>query len=182
MVNRQTPAKEKIVAALEELLQKKQLEDIYVSDIVARSGVARKTFYRHFDDKYAAVNAYFAQFYSDTFERIVSGDEWEDALYNYLSVCEEKRDILLHAYNGLEYNGLRKFDIEMTAQTYIKYLEQNHVDISTPEMRFAIRIAAAGGTDMVLDWICGGMKESKEELVALLRRTLPPDISNNLFK
>ena len=49
-------------------------------------------------------------------------------------------------------------------------------DIDTGEMRFAVEIASRGGTDMVIEWLIGGMKEEKTTLIALLKRTLPQDI------
>lgn len=87
---RMTSAKMKILQALEELLNHHNLDVIYVSDIIRLAAASRKTFYRHFQDKYNLVNFYFFAFYHDTFEQIVSGDEWEDALYRYLTICEEK--------------------------------------------------------------------------------------------
>jgi hypothetical protein len=43
-------------------------------------------------------------------------------------------------------------------------------------MRFAIDIAARGGTDMVIEWLLNGMKMEKSKLVCLLKQTLPNDI------
>lgn len=174
-----TPAKRKIIHALEELLMQHDLDDIYVSDIVRLSEVSRKTFYRHFQDKYELVNFYFLDFYSNTFEKIVEGEKWEEALYNYLCICEEKALVLIHAYSSRDTNCLRKYDIDMTEKTYQKYLLLKSVNINTKEMSFAIRIAASGGTDMIIEWIKSGMKENKTTLVELIKRTLPQDILQN---
>lgn len=43
-------------------------------------------------------------------------------------------------------------------------------------MHFAIDIASRGGTDMVIEWLLGGMKMEKQKLVSLLQQTLPKDI------
>lgn len=48
-------------------------------------------------------------------------------------------------------------------------------DIQSVEMRFAAEIAARGGTDMVIEWLRGGMKEDKRQLLRLIKRTLPGD-------
>ncbi len=176
-----TKAKLKMLHSLEELLYRKSLEEISVIDIVEKAGVARKTFYRHFQDKYEALNFYFFLFYQESFEKINEGEDWEAALYNYLCVCEEKAKVLLHAYAGIEYGGLLCYDVEMTEKTYQKYLLQKGVDIDTKEMKFAIRIAAYGGTEMIIEWIRSGMPEDKKTLVDLIKRTLPKDIYENLF-
>ncbi|MCD8008221.1 MAG: TetR/AcrR family transcriptional regulator [Clostridiales bacterium] len=147
-----------------------------MSDIVRLSGVARKTFYRHFRDKYDLVNLYFLNFYAQSFDKIAEGEKWEDALCTYLTICEEKAAVLIHAYSSADANCLEKYDIELTEKTYRKYLLLKNADVDTKEMAFAIKIAAAGGTAMVIEWIRGGMKEDKAELVVLIKRTLPQDI------
>lgn len=171
-----TPAKQKIISALEELLNYKDLDDIYISDIVRSANISRKTFYRHYQDKYDLVNAYFFEFFQNTFERITYGDEWDEALLRYLAICEEKALILSHAYSSRDANSLRKFDIEMTEKTYSKYLEMKGADVHSDEMGFAIRIASCGGTEMIIDWLLSGMKKDKRVLVGLIKRTLPQDV------
>ncbi len=177
-----TKAKLNILRALEALLYKRSLEEITVSDIVKLSGVARKTFYRHFQDKFDALNVYFYMFYQESFEKINEGESWEDALFTYLSVCEEKAAVLLHAYSGNDYAGLQNYDIDMTEKTYQKYLLERGADIESKEMQFAVRIAASGGASMIIEWIRSGMKEDKRVLVGLIKRTLPMDIYINLFE
>ncbi len=89
---------------------------------------------------------------------------------------ECKSDILRHAYSSRDANCLHQYDIDLTRGTYEKYLLAKGADIETGEMRFAVEIASRGGTDMVIDWLIGGMKEEKTTLIALLKRTLPQDI------
>ena len=170
------PAKERILRALEELLQCGQLDDIHVSDLIRLAGVSRKTFYRHFQDKYDLVNCYFRRFYQDTFEQVTAGAQWDEALYRYLMICGEKAEVLRHAYSSHDANCLRKYDIEMTEKTYRNYLTLKGADVGAREMDFAVRIASCGGTDMVIGWLMSGMREEKEVIVSLIKRTLPGDI------
>lgn len=176
-----TPAKQKIMEALEKLLQTSSLDDIYVSDIIREAKVARKTFYRHYQDKYDLTSSYFEEYFQTTFEKIISGRDWEEALLMYLTICEEKAAILVHAYDSKDTNGLHKADVDMTASTYSKYLKMKGADVSSADMKFAIRIASCGGTDMILEWLIGGMSMEKSELVCHLKATLPQDILKFLY-
>jgi AcrR family transcriptional regulator len=162
--------------SLEKLLMKKSLDDIQVSEIVAGTSLSRKTFYRHFKDKYDLANWYFAQFYEASFGRISDGFNWEEALLRYLDIYEEKYSVLKNAYASRDINGLRGFDIAVTRKTYEKYLRIKVAEISSEIMQFAIDIASRGGTDMVIEWLLGGMKMEKRKLVWLLKETLPKDI------
>src|SRR4051812_36185904 len=50
-----------ILDALEELLAERTLHELNIEDILGRAGVARATFYLHFDTKYSAAAALFDQ-------------------------------------------------------------------------------------------------------------------------
>lgn len=169
-------SKEIFAEALEKLLTKKNLDDIQVSEIVKGTTLSRKTFYRHYKDKYDLASWYFAQFYEASFGQITDGISWEDALLRYLHLYEEKSCILKNAYASSDINGLRSYDISITRKTYEKYLILKGADIESEVMQFAIDIASRGGTDMVIEWLIGGMKMDKHKLVLLLKRTLPNDI------
>jgi AcrR family transcriptional regulator len=162
---------------LEDLLISKDLDSICVSEIVKKSGVCRKTFYRHFQDKFDLADYYFSQFFEETFGQITSGEDWESALLCYLEICAQKADILCHAYSSMDINGLKNYDIQITRKTYEKYLLAQGADINTPEMRFAIEIASRGSTEMVINWLINGMNEDKVQLMMLIKRTLPMDIA-----
>lgn len=180
--NKKQQTKMKFADALECLLRKKNLDDIQVSEITALAGVSRKTFYRHFTDKYELAEWYFRQFFDNSFGMITQGEDWDRAMVNYLDFCASKADVLCHAYSSNDRNGLRECDILITRKTYEKYLKKQGAMTSEPEMQFAIEIAARGGTDMVIQWLLGGMKEDKKYLMKMVKRTLPMDILEYLQK
>lgn len=169
-------SKEILAKSMEKLLLKKKLDDIQVSEIVRGTSLSRKTFYRHFIDKYDLANWYFAQFYEASFGRITDDLTWEDALLFYLDIFQDKYSILKHAYASRDINNLRDYDIAITKKTYEKYLTVKGADIHSERMRFAIDIASRGGTDMIIEWLLSGMKMEKAKLVYLLKQTLPNDI------
>ncbi len=168
--------KEKLAESLENLLQKKNLDDIQVGDIAAGALLSRKTFYRHFKDKYDLASWYFSQFYESSFGRITDDLDWEDALLAYLDTYQKKSGILKNAYASRDVNSLRSYDIAVTRKTYEKFLADKGADIHSEIMAFAINIAARGGTDIVIEWLLTGMRMEKGQLVYFLKRTLPKDI------
>lgn len=173
-------SKKLLADSLEKLLMKKNLDDIQVSEIVSGASLSRKTFYRHFKDKYDLANWYFADFYESSFGRITEGLTWEEALLRYLDIYQEKCNVLKNAYASRDVNGLRGYDIAITRKTYQKYLRIKGADINSEIMQFAIDIASRGGTDMVIEWLLNGMKTEKSKLVWLLKHTLPNDILQHI--
>ena len=51
----------RLARAMEELMHTRTLESITVTELCARCGVTRQTFYRNFLDKYDLVNWYFGK-------------------------------------------------------------------------------------------------------------------------
>lgn len=172
--------KDKFAESLEKILVQKNLDEIQVSEIVSGTSLSRKTFYRHFRDKYDLSSWYFSQFFEDSFGRITDNLEWDEGLLRYLDIYQGKYNILKNAYASRDVNGLRDYDIQVTRKTYEKYLTTRGIDVTSEKMQFAIDIASRGGTDMVIEWLLNGMKMDKKRLVDLLKETLPKEILKHI--
>ena len=85
-----TDIRKKLSEAMEYLLSRKNLDDIPVSEIAKMAGVSRRTFYRHFCDKYELVNWYYDEFYEESFGSIVLGAGLEEALTQCLKIYRQK--------------------------------------------------------------------------------------------
>ncbi len=168
--------KQMFADSLESLLKQKNLDDIQVSEIVEGTFLSRKTFYRHFQDKYDLAAWYFSQLFEASFGCITSGQDWREALLKYLDLYEDRAGVLINAYKSRDINGLRNIDISYTRRTYENYLILKGADLGSEAMQFAIEIASRGGTDMVIEWLLGGRKMDKVKLVDYLKQTLPYDI------
>ena len=62
-----------LAKAMEECMRTQSVENITVTEIVRRCGVARQTFYRNFLDKYDLINWYFGKLLDRSFEHMGSG-------------------------------------------------------------------------------------------------------------
>lgn len=172
--------KSRYAASLEQLLMYKKLDAIHVSEIVAGSGFSRKTFYRHFKDKYDLSNWYLACIFQESFGLLNNHLTWEEALTKYLEQYQEKYTVLKNAYDSQDVNGLRNADIALTKKTYEQYLKGKGIEVQKESVEFAIEIASRGGTDMVIQWLCSGMKMDKKKLVQLIKNTLPQEILQHI--
>ena len=63
----------RLARAMEELMRERALENVTVTELCARCGVTRQTFYRNFLDKYDLVNWYFGKLLERSFEHMGSG-------------------------------------------------------------------------------------------------------------
>ena len=149
-------SRKKLSESIEYLLSRKSLDDIPVSEIVKMAGVSRRTFYRHFCDKYELVNWYYDEFYEESFGSIVLGAGLEEALTQCLKIYRQKRSVLKHVYET--------------------FLKQRGADIRSEIMWFSIEIAVRGGSDMVIQWMLGNIDLPAEKMARLICETLPEEI------
>jgi AcrR family transcriptional regulator len=87
------PARERILETAYGLFAKRGVRDVGIDEIIARSGVAKATFYRHFPSKEALVLAYMERWYQarhDAIEEAIAhAHNPDDALLAAFTVLDE---------------------------------------------------------------------------------------------
>ena len=78
-------SREWIQGALVELMKKKEYESITIKDITDKAGVARLTFYRHYQSKEEVLEDYFAQQFSRYLETFQNSNDQQ--MIDALSLC-----------------------------------------------------------------------------------------------
>lgn len=86
-------SKVRLLNALAELLKEEPMRSISVSDICARAGVSRQTFYRHFENKFAIAQWYWLQLAQRTTMRVGRDLTWHESLSRGYESQGEQREI-----------------------------------------------------------------------------------------
>ncbi|MCT8309697.1 TetR/AcrR family transcriptional regulator [Tetragenococcus halophilus] len=188
-MQRNTQTKNKIKQALVQLLNKKNLEEITVSDITRHSQINRGTFYLHYLDKY------------DLIEKLE-----EDILTNIQQIFDQPVEkgeenplipdrLILNALYYVKYdlafikalveeNGDPKFVStfkKLLTNTVKKYIahEKNQLPIEKIPNDYAEEILLSSTISILLLWIKKGGKESPELLLTYInyaRNTSPTEL------
>ncbi len=94
--------------SLKELLRERNFDDVTVTDICERAGVSRRSFYRHFLDKYDLMNC---TFYQDLCVDIPHHDDW--VCWDYMpEICrafDNDRAYYRHVYEVSGRNSFREY-------------------------------------------------------------------------
>ena len=165
--------KKRFAKALEQLLRKQPLDEIRVTDLVAITGLSRKTFYRHYIDKYDLAAWYWQQVFDGVFNQVLFGNSWHDTLLQNLTIYEKNAVMLKNIYQSRMMNMSQMVEIEPTMRVFAEFLQQKGADVQAPEVQFAIEIAARGGADMIMQWLISGMAMEKDLLCDLIIKTMP---------
>lgn len=188
-MQRNTQTKNKIKQALIQLLNKKNLEEITVSDITRNSQINRGTFYLHYLDKYDLIEKLeediltnIQQIFDQPVEKGEENPLIPDRLI--LNALYYVKDDLAFIKALVEENGDPKFVStfkKLLTNTVKKYIahEKNQLPIEKIPNDYAEEILLSSTISILLLWIKKGGKESPELLLTYInyaRDTSPTEL------
>lgn len=151
---------EHITSALLELMRKKQLKDISITELCDSAGVGRMSFYRNFESKEAVLQRYdqtLVEKWIDKYQAEGDEDNVPKLLYHLMLHYKEHEQF---------YTLLYKNDCSLILLDTIKKINKLSPDVSNAEA-YAKSFVAYSVFGIVNEWIGRGMLESAEELAAL---------------
>lgn len=157
-------SKEKIKRAFITLLQDKDINNIYVTDIVELAGVNRSTFYTNYLDIYDLADNIKENMYKDVLK--LYEEEASDGRhsYNYLKLFKHIKD------NQLYYKTMFKLNFDFT-NYYDYHLEKDEAIKyygTTDNIDYHVEFFKAGITAVIKKWLFNGCLESPEEIMDII--------------
>lgn len=164
--------------SVKKILEKKQFDDITVQDILDEAGVARKTFYRYFNDKYDIVNAYYNDYITQNIIPHRGKKNYYELSIDIYNFIKENRKYFKNAMNSEKDGNLFDFLYKTAVSGYLEYYYENNdsADIDE-ETKFKMEIFAHQSVFCVKKWVNEGCKIPSETLVEWMR-----DISCDIGK
>lgn len=162
-----------LAKAMEECMRTQSVENITVTEIVRRCGVARQTFYRNFLDKYDLINWYFGKLLDRSFEHMGSGRTVREGLERKFEYIRAERVFFAAAFRTDGTNSLKEHDCESIYGFYSGLIERKTGSAPGAETAFLLELYCRGSVAMTVKWVLGGMPESPRELAHLMTEALP---------
>jgi AcrR family transcriptional regulator len=160
-----TFTKQAIMQAFQELVNEERFDQISVQDIADRCGISRNTFYYHFGDIYALVEAILQQ-------EIENLKNWQSECHSRLERIQhdiswllENRQATYNIYNSVNHALLQQWIYRITEDLIIANVEQeiSAENLSEDDKKFICLMYQAMFTGLVLEWIRTGMKGDPSE-------------------
>lgn len=169
--------KVKIVFALESLLEGSRYEDITVSQICAKAGISRQTFYRHFGSKYDIAAWNLVALGESTLFQTGRTLNWFDANYemNYL-IAQNKpfyHGVLKYDYG---YESLTEQAFRRRKETLVETLVHWQGKELTDLLEFQIDVLARTEVSVITGWCQRGMDVSPLRLAELQQTVIPREL------
>lgn len=153
--------------AFVEMLDEEPFDQITVIDIATRCGINRNTFYYHFEDIYALVDATF----KNETEKIIGAhrtfDSWQEAFLAATSFALDHRKAIYHLYDSINRERLEVYLYDVTYNNMKAYVIQQAEGLSVrdEDVRDLAVFYAVALEGLVLDWLHGGMKTDPEAYI-----------------
>ena len=170
--------KKKIASSMMDLLKKKPIDKITITDITVNCDMSRQLFYRYFVDKYDLINWMYEE---DCGSVIYTGEEkfsLKSWIKYILDVIEEKKNFYIHAIQNDTEKIFGKLILDKTRfylSNIIKYKTSSEL---TKQLEFLIEMTARSLVDMIIFEIKNELPVKKEILVDWLMNGISKEIAD----
>ncbi len=170
--------KKKIASSMMDLLKKKPIDKITITDITINCDMSRQLFYRYFVDKYDLINWMYEE---DCGSVIYTGEEkfsLKSWIKYILDVIEEKKNFYIHAIQNDTEKIFEKLILDKTRfylSNIIKYKTSSEL---TKQLEFLIEMTARSLVDMIIFEIKNELPVKKEILLDWLMNGISKEIAD----
>lgn len=167
--------KKAIAESMKELMKKKSLKKITISDIVQNCGLNRQTFYYHFRDKYDLVNWIYYNEVVVTFSQVSTSADWSVIILDVLNIMKKEKNFYTGALNVAGQNIFNNDFFDVTKEMLLKIVDElvdgveEGRNMEAADRLFIADFYTYGLVGMVIQWAKSGMKEPPNEIVDRLK-------------
>ena len=156
------------------LLDQMPLDKISVRDIIVECGISRNTFYYHYGDIYALLEALFKQEIQTLQAKHRPGDTWYDDLRAIFAHVSRNRKRVYHIYHSINHAILTQYMFQVTESLFLEYVREaaEGLDASEEDLRFICFSYQSMFVGMLLDWLRRGMKGEPMDFLERAQRLL----------
>ncbi len=170
--------------SLKNLLLKKPLTKITVSDIADDCGINRMTFYYHFKDIYDLVEWSCLEDAKRALDEKKTYETWQQGLLQIFEAVEENKPFILNVYRCVHREQVEKYLQPLVDQLILGVIneETGNMTIRDEDKQFIAQIYSYIFIGLMLDWIKDDMREDPQPLVDRLARLIKGSMSEALSR
>ena len=168
--------------ALKELMQKKPLDKITISDLTEACSLSRMAFYYHFRDIYDLVEWICLEDASRALQGKKTYDTWQEGMLQIFEVVLENKAFILNVYHSISREQIENYLFRLVYDLLRGVVEEKSVgmNISEEEKRFIADFYKYGFVGIMLDWIQKGMGEDYHTLAHRISLTVQGNVAHSI--
>ena len=164
--------KQAIIDVFTNLLDREPLDKIPVQEIVTECQISRNTFYYHFGDIYAVLDALVQRDIAVLRQRRREGASWDENMSRAIEYILENRRRISHIYRSLNHELLEHLFRQATEELFFEYVRGNAqgLAVSDGDLEAIVYFYQSAFVGGILDWMRRGMKDDLGVYLTKLHR------------
>ena len=169
-------------ASLKNLLLKKPVDKITITDLTNDCGITRMAFYYHFKDIYDLVEWSCYEDASKALHGKKTYETWQEGLMQIFEAVMENKPFIMNVYHALSREQIENYLFRLTRDLIMNVIKEcsKGMNITVSEQSFIADFYKYSFVGVMLDWIKKGMKENYHEIVNDICITMSGNIENSL--
>ena len=165
--------------SLKNLLLKKPLTKITVSDITDDCGINRMTFYYHFKDIYDLVEWSCLEDAKRALDEKKTYDTWQQGLLQIFKAVQENKPFILNVYRCVHREQVEKYLQPLVDQLLLNVINEEAAGITVrdEDKQFIAQVYSYMFIGLMLDWIKDDMHEDPQQIVEKLSKLIKGSVS-----
>lgn len=170
--------------SLKNLLLKKPLTKITVSDIADDCGINRMTFYYHFKDIYDLVEWSCLEDAKRALDEKKTYDTWQQGLLQIFEAVQQNKPFILNVYRCVHREQVEKYLQPLVDELLIGVIKEkaNGMTVRDEDKQFIAQAYGYMFIGLMLDWIKDNMRENPRQIVDRLNRLIKGSLSAALSR
>lgn len=146
-----------LIDAANEMMKKKDFEEITVSEISMKAGLSRQAFYNHFKDKYDLVNSFYENYIEENIIKDYSGDNYLEVSKKIYEFIYEYRFLFNKAAEIVGQNAFTDHISAFVERTILKnYIRQFGKEAVSEKTLFQLKSVVASQIMCSKQWLKSG--------------------------
>ena len=169
-------------ASLKNLLLKKPVDKITITDLTNDCGITRMAFYYHFKDIYDLVEWSCYEDASRALQGKKTYETWQEGLMQIFEAVMENKPFIMNVYHALSREQIENYLFQLTHDLIMGVvLEQSkETALSDAQKNFIADFYKYSFVGIMLDWIRQGMKDDYTSICDNMCITIQGNITNSI--
>ena len=167
-------AKKAMLTAFGDLLEEKPFNKITITDITAKCGLNRMTFYYHFDNIYELMIWGLEMQMHEASKDCVNYENWKTGYLRIFYFALERKKYIKKIFQTIEQEHLEHYLNKIAERMVLSVIEDkmSGIDINEDDKLFTAQICAYLLVGILVSWVSRGMKETPEIMIKRTGRLL----------
>jgi len=174
--------KRALEASLKNLLLKKPLDKITISDIAEDCGINRMTFYYHFKDIYDLIEWSCVEDARKALEGKKTYGTWQEGFLQIFEAVRDNKPFIMNVYRSVSREQVEIYLYKLTYDLLLGVVEEKAagIHVSDEDKKFIADFYKFAFVGLMLDWIRNDMKEDPNVIIDRLSMLMRGNITRAL--